>query len=290
MNLSERWSALLDEARALGRHRTLCPPSGIDLASNDYLGYGSGARAGLAEFTSSKFPCSGTASRLLRGEHAIWTEVEAELARWHGAGAALIMTSGYAANEGLLSTVIEPDDWVASDELNHASIIDGLRLARAERYVYRHLDLDHFEAGLRTTAAKRSARRQLFIVTESLFGMDGDLAPLSRLTELAARYDAQLVVDEAHATGCFGTTGSGCVDAELQRSRVLARRWAFRVRMSVVRVSSRNCWLTAAGISCIRRRCHPRWARGGWPRWPACRSTTMDAAVCMRRQRCSARS
>src|SRR5205807_67753 len=73
-----------------------------------------------------------------------------------------------------------------------------------------------------TTAAKRSARRQLFIVTESLFGMDGDLAPLSRLTELAARYDAQLIVDEAHATGCFGTIGSGCVDAEQQRSRVLA--------------------------------------------------------------------
>ena len=102
-------------------------------------------------------PRSGTASRLLRGQHAVWEEVEAELAGWHGAGAALMMTSGYTANEGLLSTIVEPDDWVASDEHNHASLIDGLRLARPRRFIYRHNDLDHLADGLRTEAARPGA-------------------------------------------------------------------------------------------------------------------------------------
>ena len=162
------------------------------------------------------------ASRLLRGQHPIWQEVETALAQWHGAEAALMLTSGYAANEGLLSTIIEPADWVASDALNHASIIDGLRLARAERFIYRHLDLEHLEAGLRTASRSRAERRQLFVVTESLFGMDGDPAPLEQLVPLAERYGAALIVDEAHSTGCFGPTGSGCVDAAGLRTRVLA--------------------------------------------------------------------
>src|SRR5437764_5003596 len=125
------------------------------------------------------------ASRLLRGQQPVWEEVEARLARWHGAEAALVMTSGYVANEGLLSTVIESGDWVASDQLNHASIIDGLRLAGAERFLYRHQDLDHLEAGLRAASESRTARRELFVVTESLFGMDGDMTPLAALVRLA---------------------------------------------------------------------------------------------------------
>jgi 7-keto-8-aminopelargonate synthetase-like enzyme len=122
----------------------------------------------------------------------------------------------------LLTTVLEPSDWVASDELNHASIIDGLRLARAERYVYHHGDLDHLEQGLRQAARVRTRERHLFVVTEALFGMDGDLAPLEQLVRLAERYEANLIVDEAHATGCFGANGSGCVDAAGLRGRVLA--------------------------------------------------------------------
>jgi 8-amino-7-oxononanoate synthase len=159
---------------------------------------------------------------LLRGHHRIWDEVETALARWHGAESALVMTSGYTANEGLLSTVIEPRDWVASDELNHASVIDGLRLARPERFVYRHGDLDHLEAGLRAAARDRPAGRELFVVTESFFGMDGDVAPLEQLVPLAEQFGAQVIVDEAHSTGCFGPAGSGLVDAAGLRSRVLA--------------------------------------------------------------------
>jgi 8-amino-7-oxononanoate synthase len=224
MSLSQRWSAALRELRALGRHRTLTPPAGVDFTSNDYLGYGSGRRSHLAPGDSpgAKYPRSGLASRLLRGQQPVWEEVEARLARWHGAEAALVMTSGYVANEGLLATVIEPGDWVASDRFNHASIIDGLRLTRAERFVYRHLDLNHLEDGLRAAAGARPPGRELFVVTESLFGMEGEVAPLAELAGLAARHGAHLIVDEAHATGCFGPAGSGCVDGAGLRDRVLA--------------------------------------------------------------------
>ncbi|MFO0841122.1 MAG: 8-amino-7-oxononanoate synthase [Gemmataceae bacterium] len=217
MSLPERWSTALGHLRQQNRYRELSRPAGVDFSSNDYLGY-----AGRAPATCPDLPRSGAASRLLRGHHPVWDEVESRLARWHGAEAALMLTSGYAANEGLLSTVVEPDDWVASDQLNHASIIDGLRLSRAGRYVYRHQDLDHLEAGLRAASRSRPAGRELFVVTESIFGMDGDVTPLAALAEIADRYGAHLIVDEAHATGCFGPTGSGLVDAEGLRGRVLA--------------------------------------------------------------------
>ncbi len=220
MTLSDRWSAFLEEVRRQGRYRTLTQPAGIDFASNDYLGYGRGS--GLRGEAARELPRSGLASRLLRGHHPIWEEVEAALCRWHESEAVLMMTSGYVANEGLLATVLEAHDWVASDALNHASIIDGLRLARAERFIYRHNDLDHLEAGLRAAAQTRSRSRQLFVVTEALFGMDGDRAPLEAIVHLAQRYDAHVIVDEAHATGCFGPAGSGCVDAAGLRSGILA--------------------------------------------------------------------
>src|SRR2546425_775087 len=179
MKLTDRWSAVLDQLRRQGRYRELRLPGGVDLTSNDYLGYG-GAGASSA---GPALPRSGIGSRLLRGHHPIWEEVEATLARWHGAETALMMTSGYAANEGLLATVIEPGDWVASDQLNHASIIDGLRLAGGERFLYRHQDLDHLEAGLRAASRARTGQRELFVVTESLFGMDGDVTPLEALVQ-----------------------------------------------------------------------------------------------------------
>jgi len=168
----------------------------------------------------SALSASGCASRLLRGHHAIWDAVETTLAAWHDAEAALFFNSGYVANEGLLSTIIESTDWVASDEFNHASIIDGLRLTKADRFVFRHNDLNHLESGLKQ--ARRLPTRQLFIVTESLFGMEGDRAPMADMVSLAERHGAYMIVDEAHATGCFGSTGSGLVDAAGLRSRVLA--------------------------------------------------------------------
>lgn len=216
MNLFQRWLNDLDDLKARGRYRTLTPPAGVDFSSNDYLAYSQRA------WPSCDSSRSGTASRLLRGQHPIWDEVEAKLAAWHHAESALMFTSGYAANEGLLSTICEAGDLVFSDRSNHASIVDGLRLSRAEKIVFNHNDLDQLGDAMRIRRDNRPAHQAWFIVTESLFGMDGDQAPLTELAELARRHDAHLIVDEAHATGCFGPTGSGLVDSFGLRDQVLA--------------------------------------------------------------------
>jgi 8-amino-7-oxononanoate synthase len=225
MNLIDRWRRELDRLKQDGRHRALQVPAGIDFSSNDYLGY-SKRSLPAASASDRGSQCdlsrSGAASRLLRGQHPIWDEVETKLAAWHHAEAALMMTSGYAANEGLLSTVLSPGDTVFSDQCNHASIIDGLRLSKAEKIVFSHNDLNEIESLMRQGRPNRAAQQAWFIVTESLFGMEGDTAPLRELAALALRHGAHLVVDEAHATGCFGPTGSGLVDALGLRDQVLA--------------------------------------------------------------------
>ncbi len=217
MSLFNRWQSTLNRLRAEGRFRTLTPPAGIDFSSNDYLGY-----ARLQHLETQHVSRSGMASRLLRGEHPIWHEVESRLARWHGAEAALVMPSGYAANEGLIATLLEPGDVVFSDQYNHASIIDGIRLSRADKKIFLHNDMADLEAKLVGRGAERKPGEVWFIVTESLFGMEGDFAPLAQLTDIAERHDAHLIVDEAHATGCFGVHGGGLVDAANVRRRILA--------------------------------------------------------------------
>lgn len=218
MTLFDRWATALDQLQAQGRYRRFALPRGIDFTSNDYLGYGTQ----LTESNGHGLPRTGTASRLLRGHHAVWDEVEERLAGWHRAEAVQMMTSGYSANEGLISTLMEPGDWVATDELNHACIADGLRLARCRRFSYRHNDLNHLEDGLKTEAARNDPDRARFVITESLFSMDGDCSPLPEIANIAERYGAHLIVDEAHSTGCFGASGSGCVDESGVRDRVLA--------------------------------------------------------------------
>jgi 8-amino-7-oxononanoate synthase len=217
MTLLDRWTSDLDQLRAQGRYRHFSAPAGIDFTSNDYLGY-----AAEPNPCDTRLPRTGTASRLLRGHHEIWDQVESALAAWHGCEAVLTMTSGYTANEGLISTLIEPGDWVASDELNHACIVDGLRLARCRRFAFRHNDLNHLEEGLKAEATRHEAGRERFVMTESLFSMDGDRAPLGEIASLSQRFGAHLIVDEAHSTGCYAPTGSGCVDEAGVRSLVLA--------------------------------------------------------------------
>ena len=216
MTLEARWRAELDALRSAGRERRLAPPAGVDFSSNDYLGY---AKLAWPARVGSR---GGTASRLLRGHAEVWDQVEERLARWHGAEAALVFNTGYVANEGLLATLIGPHDLVLSDALNHASIVDGLRLSRAQRFVFRHNDVDQLATRLREASLDRPAGQQLFIVTESLFGMEGDRSPLVDFVEVAERYEAHVIVDEAHATGCLGPAGSGLVDALGLRHRVLA--------------------------------------------------------------------
>lgn len=179
----------------------------VNLSSNNYLGLAThpvliaAARAGAGRGAGVG------SSRLVAGHDRSHRQLEEEVASFKRTERALVFGSGYLANVGVLSAVLDRESAVFSDRLNHASIIDGARLSRAERHPYRHRDLDHLEA-LLEEASRRGVRRKL-IVTDTVFSMDGDVAPLAGLVELKERYGAALMVDEAHAGGVFGPRGEG---------------------------------------------------------------------------------
>jgi 8-amino-7-oxononanoate synthase len=201
--------------------RHLEPMEGINLNSNDYLGLSSDARLkdAVTAALAAGLPVASTGSRLLSGNAEIWEELEAEFARFIGTEAALFFSSGYAANVGLLSALARPGDIVFSDRLNHASIVDGIRLSRVRKVLFPHLDLNFLADALRHHDGSAG---QKLIVVESVFSMDGDRAPVNDLLELADRFGAALIVDEAHATGVFGPQGRGLVAAAGGTDRVLA--------------------------------------------------------------------
>jgi 8-amino-7-oxononanoate synthase len=207
------------ESQTLLRH--LEAPGGIDLNSNDYLGLAGDPRMkqAILRAVDSAPRIASTGSRLLSGHDDAWTALETEFAEWVGAESALYFTSGYAANVGLLSAILRPEDVVFSDSSNHASLIDGMRLAKCKRVIFSHLDLNALEDGLRRNLSPGGAR---LIVVESIFSMDGDRAPLADLIELAERHGAELIVDEAHALGVCGPAGSGSVAEAGLSGRVLA--------------------------------------------------------------------
>ncbi len=174
----------------------------IDAFSNDYFGL---ARATVSRATLlGRSPGSG-ASRLIYGTSAEHERLESNLADWVHLPAALVFSSGYAANLGVLTALADPNTLIVSDELNHASIIDGCRLARAEVRVVPHLDVAAVEAAL-ASAAKDT---RCLVATESYFSMDGDSPDLASLREITTRHGAGLIVDEAHALGVFGPAGAG---------------------------------------------------------------------------------
>jgi len=173
----------------------------INVSSNDYLGLAQHpALAAAATAAMARDGVGAGASRLITGNVALATQLEAALAALHGAPSARLFNSGYAANTGTISVLVERGDLVFSDELNHASIIDGCRLSRAEVVVYRHNDVEH----LADLLASRATSGRRLVVTESLFSMDGDLAPLAAIRSLTATRDAILMVDDAHAVGALG--------------------------------------------------------------------------------------
>jgi 8-amino-7-oxononanoate synthase len=205
---------LLDLEEA-GLRRRLALPAGIDLVSNDYLGFAEHPEI-LARMRDALAAVGSGGSRLLRGHSVAFERCEERLAEFCGAEAALLFSSGYSANSGLLQALLGREDLVLSDERNHASLIDGIRLSGARKVVYAHQDLGAVADALGT------ARRRAFVVTESVFSMDGDLTPLEELVALCERTGAFLVVDEAHATGLYGSRGSGRVEELGLRERVLA--------------------------------------------------------------------
>lgn len=191
--------------------------AGLNLSSNDYLGLSTDPRLKQAviEAVARAQQVGSTGSRLLSGNSREWEEIEAEFAAFAGAEAALYFGSGYAANVGLLSSLLRPGDTVFSDALNHASLIDGIRLSGAAKVIYPHADIGFLEGALRGGARDGGAR---VIVTESVFSMEGDIAPLTAVVALARKYDAAVIVDEAHATGVWGPEGRG-IAAELGLER-----------------------------------------------------------------------
>jgi 8-amino-7-oxononanoate synthase len=219
--LSRRVDAELAALAGQDQLRRLGAIHGVNLCSNDYLGLSADPR--LREAVASALAggaavCS-TGSRLLSGNAKIWEELESEIAQFMGSDAALYFNSGYSANLGLLAAVIHPGDVVFSDAANHASIIDGLRLAGAHKVIFPHRDLDSLERELRKP---EFGSTQKFIVSESVFSMDGDCAPIADLVALAERYGAEMIIDEAHATGVMGPQGRGLVAASGLAGRVLA--------------------------------------------------------------------
>ena len=215
-------AARLDELRRAGlqrRMRLIEGPQGprvlldgaevLLLCSNNYLGLADHPRVRQAAADAAERWGAGSgASRLISGNLAIHEKLEGLLAEFKGTDSALLFGSGYLANTGVIGALARDGQVVFSDELNHASLIDGCRLARAETFVYRHRDLEHLEWGIR-----RAGPRAALIVTDSVFSMDGDVAPLPDLTALAGRRGIRLMVDEAHGTGALGPGGRGAVAA-----------------------------------------------------------------------------
>jgi len=212
----------LEELRERGLYRRLrliCGPQGpsvlldgrpvLLLCSNDYLGLANHPRVrNAAAEAAMRWGAGAGASRLISGNMQPHGRLEKRLAEFEGYESALLFGSGYLANIGTISALAGRGGVVFSDELNHASIIDGCRLSRAETFVYRHGDLDHLAWGLREAEGRGS-----LIVSDGVFSMDGDIAPLTELTELARRQGCRLMVDEAHATGALGPGGRGSVAA-----------------------------------------------------------------------------
>jgi 8-amino-7-oxononanoate synthase len=197
---------------------TLLP---IDFCSNDYLGFARSSDLNVAVGKETKrlleFNNGSGGSRLLSGNHSYTEETEQYIADFHSANAGLIFNSGYDANVGLLSSLGQKGDTFICDELIHASLIDGVRLTHANRYTFKHNNLVHLEEKLKL------AKGVVYVIIESVYSMDGDIAPIEQIVRLSKSYGANLIVDEAHATGVFGKQGRGLVQELRLTKGIFAR-------------------------------------------------------------------
>lgn len=216
-------SAQLEEMRAAGTYYRLrelqsacepvCRADGrevINLASNNYLGLANHPKLKEAAIRAVQQFGAGTgAVRTITGTMAIHMELERRIAAFKSTEACVVFQSGFAANAGTVSAILGPEDHIISDELNHASIIDGCRLSKAKIHVFRHRDVAH--AGEILEGLKDEPGRKL-LITDGVFSMDGDIGPLPQLVEIAEKYGAIMMVDDAHASGVLGRNGRGTID------------------------------------------------------------------------------
>jgi len=190
----------------------------IDFSSNDYLGLSGHPRlAEESKMAIDKFGTAVCASRLLSGDLQMHHQLEEEIANFKNKEAALFFNSGYQANVGFISSLYGRGDVVFFDRLSHASIVDGVVLSQAKFFRFLHNDVLHLESLLKKERAKF---KKALVATESVFSMDGDRAPLKELVRLKEKYDCEIFVDEAHATGIFGERGSGLVEEELLEEKI----------------------------------------------------------------------
>ena len=218
-SLPSPWALRLAEGAALregqGRTRTISAPRGLDFCSNDYLGLRRDPRlAEAAREAAAEYGSGSGAARLLRGTTPLHAQLEDALAAWKGQEAALLFNTGYQCNATVIPALAGAGDAIFSDQLNHASIVDGCRMARfrgAHLEIYGHLDPAYLDA--RIQAWRRAGGLGLaLVVTDTVFSMDGDVAYLPALVKVCQTHDALLMVDEAHGTGLLGPNGAGVVE------------------------------------------------------------------------------
>src|ERR1700690_1344825 len=216
-------TAVLDELRAKGTHFKLrvledqqapvCHYDGrevINLASNNYLGLCNHPKLREAAIAATEKDGVGSgAVRTIAGTMSIHMELEEKIAAFKGVEACVVFQSGFTANAGTVSSILSKEDFILSDELNHASIIDGARLSRAKIKVFRHKDAAHCEELLNEIANEPGRK---LVITDGVFSMDGDIGPVDKLAALAEKYGAIMMVDDAHASGVLGRNGRGSID------------------------------------------------------------------------------
>jgi 8-amino-7-oxononanoate synthase len=223
MDLETFLESKLQTITKAGRYRELLTQTSVDgvkrvtndnkeitqFSSNDYLGLSKDARLIEAGYKASKiYGVGSTGSRLITGTSPLHKLLEDELASFKGVEKALFFSTGYAANLGAISSLVGPQDIVFSDELNHSSILSGIKLSGAKLVEFAHLDLQDLQTNL---LAYRSQSRNALLVSDSIFSMDGDIANLNKLASLAEKFDCWLMIDEAHSTGVYGQAGKGLV-------------------------------------------------------------------------------
>lgn len=202
-------------------------PLDIDFYSNDYLGFAKSYS--IAEMTSGVLNDYGvqngsTGSRLISGTHPLHLEVEQEIAHFHQAKSGLLYNSGYDANVGLFSAILQKNDILLFDELIHASVRDGIRLSPSKNYKFKHNNITDLEAKI---TRFKSPETTIYIAVETVYSMDGDMAPLIEIVELCEKYGVYLIVDEAHSGGVFGENGRGLVCELGVEAKVFARVHTF---------------------------------------------------------------